>query len=391
MAGNNRIDEISIMTNRMRFRVPARAINRFRSVLALCVLVVCCGGLVQPAAMGADKPIASLPPLDDDFPLQGEYAGHVRSPAGRLQWIGVQIIALGNGEFQGVEYAGGLPGNGGHLANAERYSGKRTGAALELTGANRQITVEQNHASVRDSSGHDLGRLRKYHRLSKTLRQPPPPGATVLFDGTSTDRLTGATLTSDRLLNVGFDTKQTVSDFTLHAEFRTPYMPAARGQSRGNSGIYIQERYEVQILDSFGLEGAFNECGALYRTQPPMLNLCFPPMSWQTYDIDFTAARFDSAGKKTTPARITVRLNGIVVQKDYAIPNKTGAGAVEGPDPRPIKFQNHRDAVNFRNIWMIDRSHGSSGSDCGPCESSFVVQAGFPFYPRGGPAGWNWP
>jgi hypothetical protein len=379
------------MANTTGLRTSAEATIRFPSVLALIALVVCGGGLAQPAARGADKPIASLPPLDDDFPLQGEYAGHVRSPAGRLEWIGVQIIALGNGEFQGVEYPGGLPGNGGTLANAERYTGKRTGAALELTGANRQIAVEQNQASMRDSAGRDLGRLRKYHRLSKTLRLPPPRGATVLFDGSSTDQLTGATLTFDRLLNVGFDTKQTVSDFTLHAEFRTPYMPAARGQSRGNSGIYIQERYEVQILDSFGLEGAFNECGALYRTQSPRLNMCFPPMSWQTYDIDFTAARFDSAGNKTTPARITVRLNGIVVQKDYAIPNKTGAGAVEGPDSRPIKFQNHRDAVNFRNLWIVDRSRGSGSGDCGPCESSFIVQAGFPAQGPGAPAGWNWP
>ncbi|HTI50995.1 MAG TPA: DUF1080 domain-containing protein [Planctomycetaceae bacterium] len=362
------------MTSTAWHRVFAGTSTRSRIVSATIALVVAWGGLTHSVARAVDKPIASLPPLDDDFPLQGDYAGHVRSAAGRLQWTGLQIIALGNGEFQGVEYIGGLPGNGGTIADPEKYSGKRSGGTVELTGGNRRITVEQNRAVVRDSAGRDLGRLRKYHRLSKTLRLPPPSGATVLFDGANTDRLTGATVTSDQLLNVGFDTKQTVTDFTLHAEFRTPYMPDARGQSRGNSGIYIQGRYEVQILDSFGLEGAFNECGALYRTQPPMLNMCFPPMSWQTYDIDFTAARFDSTGNKTTPAKITVRLNGVVVQKDYAIPNKTGAGAAEGADPRPIKFQNHRDAVNFRNIWIVDRSSGSVSE---PCCGTAILPVGF--------------
>jgi hypothetical protein len=163
----------------------------------------------------------------------------------------------------------------------------------------------------------------------------------------------------------------------LHIEFRTPYMPAERGQKRGNSGVYIQGRYEVQILDSFGLDGLFNECGSLYRTQPPLVNMCFPPMSWQTYDIDFTAARFDSAGNKTAPARITVTHNGIVVQKNFEIPNKTGAGAAEGADPRPIKLQNHNDAVQFRNIWIIDRSSGSGS--CGPCQSAPSLPDSFTF------------
>jgi hypothetical protein len=382
------------MTNTRWLPVAAEMPNISQAVVALIALFALAVIPAQPAAHAADKPIASLPKLDDDFPLQGEYAGHVRSPAGRLQWTGFQIIALGNGEFQGVEYAGGLPGNGGTVANSGRYSGKRSGTSLELASADRRITLEQNHAFVRDLAGRDLGRLRKYHSLSKTLRMPPPPGATVLFDGSATDKLVGETVTPDRFLNVGFDTKQAVTDFTLHAEFRTPYMPAARGQSRGNSGIYIQERYEVQILDSFGLEGAFNECGSLYRTQSPQLNACFPPMSWQTYDIDFTAARFDGAGNKTAPARITVRLNGIVVQKDYAIPNKTGAGAAEGPAPRPIKFQNHSDAVNFRNIWIIDRSRsgsGSSGGDCGWCDSNFLVQAGLGTHRQAVPTGWHWP
>src|SRR5262249_34742326 len=80
--------------------------------------------------------------------------------------------------------------------------------------------------------------------------------------------------------------------FRLHLEYRTPYMPTARDQARGNSGVYIQRRYEVQILDSFGLDGAFNEAGSLYRQTPPDLNMAFPPLTWQTYDIWFTPPQF---------------------------------------------------------------------------------------------------
>jgi hypothetical protein len=129
-------------------------------------------------------------------------------------------------------------------------------------------------------------------------------------------------------------------------------MPHARGQGRGNSGVYIQQRYEVQILDSFGLDGANNECGGLYKQQAPALNMCFPPLSWQTYDITFIAARFDAAGKKLSDARITVLHNGEPIHWQYALKDKTGGGKVEGPEALPILFQDHGNPVSFRNIWI---------------------------------------
>ncbi|MGH7128550.1 MAG: 3-keto-disaccharide hydrolase, partial [Planctomycetaceae bacterium] len=138
-------------------------------------------------------------------------------------------------------------------------------------------------------------------------------------------------------------------------EFRLPYMPYARGQGRANSGVYLQGRYEVQILDSFGLHGAENECGALYRLRPPDVNMCLPPLAWQTFDIEFHAARFDAAGRKTENARITVLHNGVAIHDNVEILRKTGNGAEEGPDPLPIRLQDHGNPVVFRNIWILDR------------------------------------
>ncbi|MGC3968899.1 MAG: DUF1080 domain-containing protein [Pirellulales bacterium] len=153
----------------------------------------------------------------------------------------------------------------------------------------------------------------------------------------------------------GTTTKDPVGDFKLHLEFRLPYMPTATGQARGNSGVYIQRRYEVQVLDSFGLDGVHNECGGLYKTKAPDVNMCLPPLVWQTYDIDFRAARFDKAGKKIADARITVVQNGQTVQNNVAIPNKTGGGQPEGPQPLPILLQDHGNPVEFRNVWLVRR------------------------------------
>src|SRR5205823_3099151 len=131
--------------------------------------------------------------------------------------------------------------------------------------------------------------------------------------------------------------------------------PAARGQTRGNSGVYLQDRYEIQILDSFGLDGKANECGAVYTRTAPAVNMCFPPLSWQTYDIDFRAARFDRDGKKTGNAVVTVRHNSITVQDHVDIAGPTGHGKPETPDPGPISLQNHGNPVAFRNIWILPR------------------------------------
>jgi hypothetical protein len=148
--------------------------------------------------------------------------------------------------------------------------------------------------------------------------------------------------------------KEVFGDHQLHLEFRTPFMPEARGQGRGNSGVYVQGRYEVQILDSYGLEGLDNECGGVYRVARPRVNMCAPPLAWQTYDIDFRAPRFDAQGNKTANARMTVSHNGVVIHEDLDVPGQTGGGDGANLDkPGPLLLQDHGNPVQFRNIWVL--------------------------------------
>jgi hypothetical protein len=147
-------------------------------------------------------------------------------------------------------------------------------------------------------------------------------------------------------------TKRDFADFKMHAEFKTPQLPPdVKGQGRGNSGIYIQRRYELQILDSYGLESKDNECGSLYKFKAPDENVCDMPGRWQSYDVIFHAARFDG-NRKVKNARITVWHNGVLIHNDVELENKTGAGRPEGPEPGPILLQEHGNEVCFRNIWI---------------------------------------
>ncbi len=302
---------------------------------------------------------------DDDFFLQGEYAGSLGIRDGDCGETGLQVIALGDGDFHAVEYAGGLPGSGWDGMSRRTYDGRVTASGVaELTGEGRILAVRRSQVVVKEASGKTLGTLEKTLRRSQTLGERPPQGARVLFSGRDARHFARGDVTTDHLLVAGAETQQPFGDFTMHLEFRAPYMPQARGQGRGNSGVYIQGRYEVQILDSFGLEGTNNECGSLYKQRAPLVNMSFPPLAWQTYDIVFTAPRFNATGRKTSNARVTVRHNGVVVQNNVEITAKTGAGAAEGPDPLPIKLQDHGNPVHFRNIWIVERKGTVERCDC---------------------------
>jgi hypothetical protein len=175
----------------------------------------------------------------------------------------------------------------------------------------------------------------------------------VLFDGNGTAAFAEASLDPRGLLAAGALTRDRFGSFSLHLECRVPFRPEASGQLRANSGVYLQGRYEIQVLDSFGLGLESNECGAIYEQRAPSVNMSFPPLVWQTYDIDFEAARFDASGVRTAPAVVTVRHNGVVIQDRVALTGPTGRGEPEGPEPGPLLLQDHWNPVVYRNIWLV--------------------------------------
>ena len=229
---------------------------------------------------------------------------------------------------------------------------------LTLRGSLYVVVIQYPYATVFDANQKRATQLTKVTRTSHTFGQAAATGAVVLFDARSpsVSSFLDAKLTPEGWLARGAETKQSFQDFFLHVEFQTPWMPQSRGQARGNSGVYLQRRYEVQILDSFGDAPINNGCAALYRTQPPAINMSFPSGIWQTYDIDFRAARFDKARKKISPAILSVWHNGVLVHDRFRLPNKTGAGKPEGPEPGRILFQDHRDPVKYRLIWILPKT-----------------------------------
>jgi hypothetical protein len=150
-------------------------------------------------------------------------------------------------------------------------------------------------------------------------------------------------------------TKEAYQDFQMHVEFNVNDSGGPQTEEgNGNSGVYIQLRYELQIHNSHGIpEADYTPAfgGSLYKLKKPDRLANKPAGEWQTYDIAFRAARFEG-DMKTEDARITVYQNGVLIHDDFPIPRKTGAGEKEGSEPRPIKFQGHKNLVKFRNVWI---------------------------------------
>ena len=318
----------------------------------LCLTFALLSGLHQ-ACIAQGNAVLDPKKADSDFAYQGEYVGEINRDGVMIK-LGIQLVAQGGGNFLGVGYFGGLPGDGWTGVEAIRSEGAIKDGALMLT-TEADVRIQGDVITIRDSGGGLIGECKKTIRKSPTLGEKPPAGAIVLFDGTSTDNFVGGKLDGDLLIQ-GVTSKRTFQNYSLHLEFLLSYAPNERGQGRGNSGCYSQGRYEVQILDSFGLTGENNECGGIYEVKKPDVNMCFPPLAWQTYDIEFKAAKFAADGKKTDDARMTVQHNGVVIHNDVAIPKATRAAPVaEGPEPGPIYLQDHGNPIRFRNIWITEK------------------------------------
>jgi hypothetical protein len=340
---------------------------------ALVALLLALGAPAQDKKVWTD---AADPTIPADFQVQGEYAGAD---------TGAQVIALGGGQFQAVVYPGGLPGAGWDGKSKILLVGRTEGAKTTFTpaeaprkylaqkpeefSATRKFPPEGQKAwsggvdgtalVLKTDGGAEL-KLAKVTRTSPTMGAQPPAGAIVLFDGKNTEEWKGGRLdTKTGWLNTdGSDilTKRKFMNYTAHVEFMLPYRPDARGQGRGNSGFYQVDHYELQILDSFGLDGVNNECGGFYTKAAPKVNMCEPPLVWQTYDVEFTNAVAGPDGKKVKNAVATVKHNGVIIHEGQEISGPTGGhrGDPEGT-PGPLKLQGHGNPLQFRNIWVVEK------------------------------------
>ena len=252
-------------------------------------------------------------------------------------------------------HPGGLPGAGWDKSAKTEVEGALDGAKAVFKSAEGKVsgTVAGGLLTGADAAGKAF-KLIKVFRQSPSLLAKPPAGAQVLFDGSSADAWQNGKLDDRKLLRCGTKSKELIKSGTLHIEFFLPFKPLGRGQDRGNSGVYLQDRYEVQVLDSFGLKGENNECGGIYTKHRPAVNMCLPALTWQTYDITFTEAQFDAAGVKTKDATLTVKHNGVLIH-DKALVNSatTAAGLKEGATPGPIQLQDHGNPIFYRNIWWV--------------------------------------
>lgn len=270
------------------------------------------------------------------FNLQGEYTGQLDGKE-----IGLQVAALPDGDFLVLTYQGGLPNEG--------WDGGKLKSEVLATDSLMKLTSSLN----------------RVERSSPTLGKKPPEGALVLFDGKPNDLIKGTV--ENGLLWAGASTTKPLKDFKLHLEFRLPFKPGRlpSNQDRGNSGVYLFNNYEIQVIDSFALDfdkennaielqsDSKQWCGCFYKSRQPDVPMCFPPLTWQTYDIDFTAPRFEG-DKKVANARITVRHNGVVIHDDVEMEKGTGAGGKRPEKPEGlIFFQGHGNPVAFRNVWVV--------------------------------------
>lgn len=325
--------------------------------LRLCAVVAALSCLSLVAVAAENKTYTDPAQADADFAYQGEYSGKVKNEEGEMT-IGLQVVALGGGKFKVVGYRGGLPGAGWDQKEKKEAEGELKDDVLVVKHDHGEAQIKDGVATLLFTDGSAIGKLDKIVRKSPTLGAKPPEGAIVLFDGTSADAFDPGKMSEDKLLVAGAKSKQKFGDHKIHVEFLLPYQPDARGQARGNSGLYLQGRYEVQMLDSFGLKGENNECGGIYTVKAPDLNMCLPPLTWQTYDVDFTAAKYDADGKLIAKPRITVEHNGVVVHKDVELPGDQSTRAAPippGPEKGPVYLQDHGNPVRYRNIWVVEK------------------------------------
>ena len=297
--------------------------------------------------------------------IMGNYEGYLLSPQGTQRSLSAQIVATAakRNLLKRVTYKATL-----HLAedtfsitsNSYRkhdtipcFKGRSPLGPIEAEIVDSILSGSINNAAT--------FRLHRVERKSPTLNSTPPQGALVLFAGKNLDTWMPSNrswcLFADGAMEVGkgnLISKQKMGSGTYHIEFCIPFIPEQHGQDRGNSGIYLQGRYEIQILDSFGQDPKDTECGSIYKQTAPKVNACLPPTEWQTFDITFRAPQFNAPGTKSGNARITVLHNGISIHENMEIKGPTPGGISDTETKSgPLMLQDHNCKVQYRNLWYV--------------------------------------
>jgi len=344
------------------------------TILAVAVLLTSAAAFAQPRQpRKKPPPPKDPPPITEDFKYQGEYEGTAGGDK-----IGVQVIALGKGAFQAVFLPGGLPGAGWDAKRRILCEGKLAGGKVALKPATGQrkymagppaefcasatfppegqkaytATITAGKLTGTTDTGAPITAT-KVQRKGPTLGAKPPAGATVLlaFEPPKAPSLDQWTNNQWRPLKTGAmqvvprtrtnRTKKTFSGpWKLHIEFRSPFQPQSRSQGRGNSGVFPPGGREVQVLDSFGLAGKANECGGIYKSNPSAVNMCLPPLAWQTYDITYHVPHTGTKGQ----AWYKVVHNGVTIHEKVLL-GSARSGA--------LTLQDHGNWVEYRNIWIV--------------------------------------
>jgi hypothetical protein len=334
-----------------------------RIALSLCAVGMIAVTTIAPAAPAADE-------VD---PVMGIYAGTFKPAEGPAKEATGYVVPMDyekDGKKPYMVVVGINPLQRGENSMRIELDGTLAGGQLTVqakpdSDVKWQGRLNDETLVVKAADGGTFT-LEKTRLVSPTLGKQPPEGATVLLpfkkgEKTSLEKWTNKNwlILDDGAVQVNRGSNFTVDKFgdcTLHVEFMTPYEPDRRGQGRGNSGVYLQGRYEVQVLDSFGLVPQMNDCGSIYMVGITRVNACRPPLHWQTYDIQFHAPRFNDAGEVTELPWMTVYQNGIMIHEKQEIPGPTTAAPFKDAQPKDqLYLQDHGNPVRYRNIWLIPK------------------------------------
>mgnify|MGYP001178167447 CR=1 FL=1 len=249
-----------------------------------------------------------------------------------------------------------------------RLVGLKQGSSLRLIGRGAQGRLEADTLTLDlDGRSHELRRT----PVGYTYFSFRPPGARVLLDPTTGLRhfrhsngepgawkiLPDGAVEIDPAKGSLFS-RDAWNDHRLYLEFRHAYNSESVGPRRGNSGLYVYNSYELQLIDSFGLPPTETSEGSIYHLAVPRITASAPPLEWQSLELVFRAPRFDSSGRKIAHARLTVWLNGTMIHDNVEILHPTGGSPAGGreqkdaPGPQPFMLQNHGALLQFRNIWV---------------------------------------